>query len=35
MCLSGHRGVIVLSPRFKDALAANGIAEPKALADAK
>jgi len=35
MCLSGHRGVIVTSPRMKDALNAQGVAEPKALIDAQ
>jgi len=32
MSLSGHRGVIVTSPRMKDALKAIGTAEPNALA---
>lgn len=35
MCLSGHRGVIVTSPRMKDALKLNGVPEPTALISAK
>ena len=34
MCLGGHRGVVVVSPRMKDALKSRGIGEPKALIDA-
>ena len=35
LCLGGHRGVIVVSPRMKDALKAQGIDEPTALIGAE